>query len=235
MMRAIPIVPVGAGGILAASAIGETIYQSYLAALLNGDRPVCGAIVRELCAAGAGVKDLYLNLFQRSLYQVGELWEGHRISVAVEHLATAITERVMMIVQPQVFGGPARERSIIIACVADEYHQLGAKMVADLAEMHGWRGHFLGANTPIEGLLQMIELHKPDLLGLSLSVYCNLPALLRALDALAGAFPGLPTLVGGQALRPLWGGVAALRGYGDVLPVATLDQLEGELAGHPRV
>jgi MerR family transcriptional regulator, light-induced transcriptional regulator len=210
--------------------IAEATYERYLASLLEGDRPNCSRIVQDSCLAGAGVKDLYLNLFQRSLYQVGDLWEQHRISVAVEHLATAITERVMAIVQPGLFSGAVRERSLIVACVADEYHQLGARMVADLAELHGWRGFFLGANTPIEGLLQMIEQHKPDLLGLSLSIYSNLPGLVRGLDAVHAVFPGLPVMVGGQAMRPRWGGSAALRGYSDVRPVATLGELEQELS-----
>jgi len=214
--------------------ISEATYDHYLDALLQGDRPGCSRIVQDKCTEGAGVKDLYVNLFQRSLYQVGDLWEQHRISVAVEHLATAITERVMTLVQPRVFGGAQRERSVIVACVADEYHQLGGRMVADLAELHGWRGHFLGANTPVDGLLQMIDRHKPDLLGLSLSVYFNLPALLKALDAIHGSFPGLPTLVGGQAFRPRWGGTSALQGYRDVRPVMTLEELERELTAHGR-
>jgi MerR family transcriptional regulator, light-induced transcriptional regulator len=214
--------------------ITESVYEQYLAALLQGDRPGCSQIVQDRSAAGAEVKDLYVNLFQRSLYQVGDLWEQHRVSVAVEHLATAITERVMTLVQPKLFSGAARERSIIVACVADEYHQLGGRMVADLAELHGWRGFFLGANTPLEALLQMIGQQKPDLLGLSLSVYFNLPGLVQALDAVSGTFPGLPIMVGGQAFRPCWGGSSWLRGYSDVRPVVTLEELERELSRDER-
>ena len=215
--------------------ISESTYEQYLGALLHGDRSGCSRIVQDKSREGAEVKDLYVNLFQRSLYQVGDLWEQHRISVAVEHLATAITERVMTIVQPRVFSGAVRERSMVVACVADEYHQLGARMVADLAELHGWRGHFLGANTPIEALLHTLDQQKPDLVGLSLSVYFNLPALVRALDAVTGSFPGLPVLVGGQALRLRWGGTSGLQGYPDVRRVTTLDELEKELSRDERV
>lgn len=209
--------------------ISDALYQQYLAALLQGDRPCCSRIVQERDCAGAQVEDLYVNLFQRSLYQVGDLWEQHRISVAVEHLATAITERLMAVVQPRLFGGALRDRSIVVACVADEFHQLGGMMVADLAELHGWRSHFLGASTPLDTLLQTIDRQKPDLLGLSLSVYANLPALEKAVDAVSGTFPGLPVLVGGQAFRPRWGGITALRGRSGVKPVASLDELEREL------
>lgn len=38
---------------------------------------------------------MYQDLVQRSLYEVGELWERGHVSVATEHLATAITESLL--------------------------------------------------------------------------------------------------------------------------------------------
>jgi len=204
--------------------IDETTYQHYLAALRGGNRMECTKIVQALVSAGTGLKELYIDLFQRAQYQIGELWEQQRISVAVEHLATAITERMLTLVQGQLFSGPARDRTIIIACVADEYHQLGGRMIADYCELLGWRAHFLGANKPLPALLQLIDERRPDLLGLSLSIYFNLPALLSAFDAVVRQYPDLPILVGGQAFR--WGAQAALQPYPDVSYIASLDELE---------
>jgi methanogenic corrinoid protein MtbC1 len=67
--------------------------------------------VQELLAGGFGLKVLYVQVFQRAMYRVGELWEHQRISVAVEHLATAIVERMLALVQAQVFTGPYQYRS----------------------------------------------------------------------------------------------------------------------------
>ena len=210
--------------------IDEATYEQYLAALLAGDRAQCARIVQELVSADTPVKHIYTELFQRSQYRVGELWECQRISVAVEHLATAITERMLTLVYPQVFSGSARDRTIIIACVADEYHQLGGRMIADFCELRGWRSPFLGANTPLPDLLQLIEERRPDLLGLSLSIYFNLPSLLKALDAVSGKYPDLPILVGGQAFR--WGAKAALQPYPNVKYLESLDELEQSLAAY---
>lgn len=85
--------------------IDESTYEQYLAALLGGNRTECARIVQALVSAGTGLKGLYIDLFQRAQYRVGELWEQQRISVAVEHLATAITERMLSLVQGQVLGG----------------------------------------------------------------------------------------------------------------------------------
>jgi methanogenic corrinoid protein MtbC1 len=209
------------------SSIDESTYQQYLAALLEGNRARCSQTLADLLAAGTSLKDLYVNLFQRSLYQIGELWENQRISVAVEHLASAITERMMSLVQARAFGGPARDRTIVIACVADEYHQLGARMIADFCELRGWRGFFLGANTSVPDLLETIAQRRPTLLGLSLSIYLNMPALLKAIDAVSERFAQLPILVGGQALR--WGGLNDLQAYPQVSCITSLDELERKM------
>jgi methanogenic corrinoid protein MtbC1 len=213
-----------------ASKVTEQDYNEYLSRLIAGDRLRCASIVRDLCAAGAGAKDLYLNLFQRALYRIGELWEHDRIPVAVEHLAAAITERLLALVHTQVFSGPSGDRSVIVACVAGELHQLGGRMVTDLFELKGWRGHFLGANTPLADILGLVDARKPDLLGLSLTIYSNLPSLLRVLDAVKGAHPDLPVLVGGQALR--WGGADAVERYRNVTRISAIGELERIMASH---
>jgi MerR family transcriptional regulator, light-induced transcriptional regulator len=70
--------------------IEEGLYQTYLNALLNGRRKECQDMVHQLLKAKVEIKELYTDLFRRSLYTVGELWENNRITVANEHLATAM-------------------------------------------------------------------------------------------------------------------------------------------------
>jgi methanogenic corrinoid protein MtbC1 len=214
------------------TAIDEATYSLYLAALLAGDRETCATTVQALLKAGTELKPLYVELLQRAQYQVGELWEQEKISVAVEHLSTAITQRMLSLIQAQTLQGARRNRSIIVACVADEFHQLGGRMVADFCELRGWRGYFLGANTSIADLLQLIAQHRPDLLGLSLSIYFNLPKLIAALDAVTTNYPKLPILVGGQAFR--WGAQDALQPYPNAAYMESLDALEERMVACER-
>ena len=204
--------------------IPSQIYQDYLTALLSGDRTSCTIIVRDLQSSGLDIRDLFINLFQRSLYDLGELWEHHRISVAVEHLASSITERLMSMVEIDTFSAPHGDHSVIIACIADEYHQIGARMVSDIFELHGWNTHFLGANTPVKDLIAMIHKRKPDLIVVSVSVYFNIPNLLSALTELRTSFPKIPILAGGQAFR--WGGVQLLSRYENIRYISDIIELE---------
>lgn len=207
--------------------ITEKLYQTYLKALLEGDKRECLGIVKTLLDNKIAIRDLYVELFQKSMYKVGDLWELNQISVAREHLVTATTENLLSATYPYLFTGEQTAKKAIISCTANEYHQLGGKMVADIFELHGWDAHFLGANTPSAELVSLIDDIKPDLVGLSLAVYFNLPSLKSALDAVRGDFPNLDILVGGHAFAH--GGTDLLKKYTGTNYLESLSQLEENL------
>lgn len=202
----------------------EVVYDHYLTALLAGSKGECGRLVTNLLDGGIPIRTLYRELLQRAMYQVGELWEHNRISVAKEHLATSVTEFLLTLVYPRLFAVEHCGRKAVVACVANEYHQLGAKMVADIFELNGWDGYFLGANTPVTELLSLLEEKQPDFLALSLSIYFNLPSLLDTLKIVRESFTDLDILVGGQAFR--WGGTASVTNFPRVTLLESIDDLE---------
>jgi methanogenic corrinoid protein MtbC1 len=204
--------------------ITEEKYKNYLQHLLDGQKADCKRIVSTILDTDIEIKELYERLFQRSLYRVGELWEQNRISVAVEHLATSITEGLLHLVYPKIFAAEHHGKKAVVSCVANEYHQVGAKMVADIFELNGWDGYFLGANTPVDDLLQLIDEKSPDMLGLSLSIYFNTARLIEVIEEVRGAYPQLDILVGGQAFR--WGGANIVKAYPRLQYIASLQQLE---------
>ena len=73
-------------------------------------------------------------------------------------------------------------------------------MVADAFELAGWSVQFLGADTPSASLITQVEAGRPDLVGLSVSLVQQLPALKRAVRALRVKF-------GERCPRVLVGGI----------------------------
>ncbi len=179
------------------------IYDGYLVQLLAGNRNGCGRIVSKLLEEGIPLSTLYLELLQRSLYEVGELWERNRISVVRQHGATHVTEYLLALAYPRISFAKPCDGTVVVACIADEYHHVGAKMVADIFELNRWRVHYLGANTAQSDLLSLLEESSPDLLAISLSFSSNLHSLLASLAVVRGTYPELPIVVGGQAFRHL--------------------------------
>jgi methanogenic corrinoid protein MtbC1 len=204
--------------------IEDKIYSDYLDFLLAGRRAECTQIVQSLLENAIDIKLLYMDLFQKSLYEVGRLWETNQISVAREHLATAITEGLLNLVYPTLFMEQKTNKKVVISCAANEFHQIGGKMVADLFEIQGWDAHFLGANTPVDHMLHFIDEVKPELLGLSLSVFSNMPSLIKGIEAVQGDFKNLDIAVGGQAFN--WGGVDMVKKFSNTVCVQSLIELE---------
>jgi methanogenic corrinoid protein MtbC1 len=207
--------------------IDEKVYQRYVAALLAGRRSECREIVEALLAAGVPIRQLYTGLFQRSMYRVGELWETNIITVGNEQLATSITEGLLTLIYPKLFASPRSGKRAVISCSANEYHQIGGKMVADLLELNGWDCAFHGAGTAPDVVLESIQETKPDAAGLSLGILSHLDGLTQMIERMKTDFPQLDLLVGGQAFA--WGGVDVISRYRGVEYISGLDDLERKI------
>lgn len=194
-----------AGGVPADEAEGALAAERrlYLQAVLRGQRDAATGIVVQSHKAGHSVLDLYLKILQPTQYEVGRLWERNTITVAEEHMATAITQSVMARLYPLVpqKEQPCRGRMVLTG-VQGEMHQVGANMVADVVEIHGWEVRFLGTNLPQAGILRVIEEQRPDAVGISATMLFNLPRVRDLIEAVrAQPIPQPRIIVGGAAFR----------------------------------
>lgn len=204
--------------------ISEVIYLEYLSCLLEGDKKKCAAIVVHLLEQKIDLKDLYTNLFQRSLIRIGKLWENCRICIATEHMASSITECMLSYTTPQIMSIPKNSKKAVITCVPKEFHQIGARMVSDIFELNGWNSYFLGANTPCSETFELLDEKKPEVLGLSISMYLNLVRLIDMIDKVKDRYPDMTIIIGGQALEKTKSDI--LHRYKDVHFLSDLTALE---------
>ena len=200
------------------------LVQEYLQNLLIGNRSNCSAIAHQFLNQNHTIQELYEEVFKQALYEVGRLWETNQITVATEHLATAITESILNELFEQIISGKKFNKKVVVACVEGEYHQVGIKMVADVFEIHGWDSFFPGTGMPINALVQYISEIKPDLLAISMSVYFSFANLRNMLEQIRANFPDLQILVGGQAFTRITDDV--IKRLGNVVQLSDLYLLE---------
>lgn len=187
--------------------------HAYLDAAVRGDRQRALAIVEEARRAGLGLSDLYLELFAPVQETIGRLWEENRLSVAQEHLATAVTQAVMnRLYVEEIAPRAAQGPRLIAACVDGERHELGLRMVCDLLELDGWNALWVGASTPLPDLIDLVRREQPRAVALSVSLPAHLPRLQEAALHLRERVTPAPLLVaGGRAFTfvtpdpPRWG------------------------------
>ncbi|MFH1197368.1 MAG: B12-binding domain-containing protein [bacterium] len=180
--------------------IREAVYLDYLNSLLDGDKAACIRIVDNLLEEGEEVKLIYTDLFQKTMYRIGHLWEKNKASVADEHIASQITNYLINYIYPKISVTKKNGKKAIIACVDKEFHELGPRMVSDFFELNGWDSIFLGSSTPNSDVLKMIRDKKPEVVGLSNNFYINISRLWKLIDDIQAEFPDQKIIVGGQAL-----------------------------------
>lgn len=144
----------------------------------------------------------YDRLVQPALEETGRRWELDQLTVADEHLVTALTEQVLSSVGRRRTGGPLA----VVSCTPANEHRIGATMVADALALAGWRPLLLGAKTPFDALEELCLERGAGLVALSVGLNEELHALwerLREVRATLG--DRVPILVGGGALlRGTW-------------------------------
>jgi len=193
----------------------KPLAQQYLDNLLRGNRSVSLSLIMNEIAGGAHVKDIYTNVFQPVQYEIGRLWQTNEISVAQEHYCTAATQLVMSQLYPYLFTGQKKDRRLVTTCVSGELHEMGARMVTDFFEMNGWDTFYLGANMPIEGVVQFLIETKPQCLAISATMTFHVSSveeMIRKIRLDPGVSADLKILVGGYPFKVaagLWESVGA--------------------------
>jgi MerR family transcriptional regulator, light-induced transcriptional regulator len=121
-------------------------WRVYLEALRAGDRRRALVVVDEARTAGLTLSELYLDVFQPALREIGRLWQENEITVAEEHLATAVTQMSMGSLYTDFCLTTSRNgRTLLAACAETERHEVGLRMICDLLELEGWDATYLGA------------------------------------------------------------------------------------------
>lgn len=202
----------------------NSIAHKFANALIEGNHWKCQQMTDEINSDSNDFKFLYENVLKKALYIVGEMWERNQISVAAEHMATAIVESILNRQLLSLGMAENSGKSLLLSCVEHELHQVGIKMVGDVFETRGWKTYYLGANVPVNDLIEFAKLTKPHIIALSLSVYFHLNILDEMILKIRESFPDTPILVGGQGF--LHGGTELLKKFEGVYYLANLTDVE---------
>ncbi|HEX6245495.1 MAG TPA: cobalamin-dependent protein [Polyangiales bacterium] len=171
----------------------------FLERLLAYDRSGALSLVNAALDGGVSVREVYLEVIQRVQHEIGRLWQLNHLSIAHEHYCTAVSQLVLAQLYPRLMHASGGE-PMVATCVADELHELGARMVADFFEMDGWDTTYVGANAPAQDLLHVLRSRKAGLLAVSATMGCHVHAALALIRQVRDArdLRHVKILVGGR-------------------------------------
>ena len=188
------------------AATARRLREDLTAALAAGDKAAAvRAALRVVESGELGVVALYREVLTPLLIETGDGWQRGSVRIWEEHLASATIRTIVEALYPRVLQAkaarPAAGRSVVLACPPEEGHDLGLRMVADRFEMAGWSTYFIGADTPLDELVDAGRRLGVEAVALSLSTHFHKVALRGLVERLRRALPGVRIWLGGPAFR----------------------------------
>jgi len=179
--------------------------QRYLEELLDGRREQAGKAVRQALEGGKSLQEIYLEVFEPSLKELGRLWAEGQVDVAREHFfsESTLTFMAQLLARAETGARRSRGRSCLSLSVCRENHLIGMRMVADLLELDGWTSLFLGGDVCTQHILRALSNTRVELLAVSVTLPEHLGYAAELVRALRSSVPhqDVKVLVGGQALQ----------------------------------
>ena len=139
----------------------EALYE----ALVGGDENAARTVAKKLNDQGLSVVELIDRVLAPALRRVGDDWADGSLSIAEEHRASAMVERILGEVSPNP-RGRRRGTAVAVASPGDE-HVLPSTMAAVALRSANWRVHHLGGNLPDQEVLAFCAANPVDVVVIS--------------------------------------------------------------------
>jgi DNA-binding transcriptional MerR regulator/methylmalonyl-CoA mutase cobalamin-binding subunit len=161
--------------------------ERYLQTALVGRIDEAASILLNADEAGYSLLTLFQDVIAPALVRLGDQWHQGVVTVGQEHEVSELSRDLIAELTARHASPVSWGSSVLAACVADEMHELGLRMVVGLLRQRGIRVHFLGASVSPFFLVESTRMRVPSVVLLSVTLAENRPRLVEAVDALRSA------------------------------------------------
>ena len=171
------------------------------ARMVAGDEAGAWSVVEAALASGLDPADVYLDLLVPALEAVGDGWAARTWTVADEHRATAVAQRLIGRLGPRFARRGRKRGAVVLGAPAGELHGLPSAIVGDLLRGTGFEVLDLGANTPAKSFVDTArQANRLIAIAIAATSTGREGALRTTIRALRRNAISAPVLVGGAAI-----------------------------------
>ncbi len=166
------------------SRLADRLALQYLQKILEGNVAEAIAMVSTAARGELGARAAYTDVLLPAQREVGRLWHAGELSIAEEHMVTSATQRAMSVVVGNAPHQSANGRTVVVAAVSGNVHDVGLRALADMYQLAGWRVVFIGSDVPMQELPTMLAYFEADLLMLGATLATHVPRVEQAIRAI---------------------------------------------------
>jgi len=154
--------------IQAAAASGtnlESLRAAWLEACMDFNESAADQLLNQAFAM-VPLETVCVELLQKGLFEIGEMWYHSAATVQQEHFTSALAHRrldALIAAAPS----PTRPQTVLIGCTPGEQHTFTALLLTLLLRRRGLKVVYLGANVPLQRFDQTVGTVRPQLVILS--------------------------------------------------------------------
>ncbi len=172
----------------------EAARKGWVEACLGLDEPAAEQILDEAFSLHA-VERICLGILTAGLAEIGELWFRRQATVQQEHFASQLATRRLDALL-STCPPPVRRETVLVASPPGEWHTFPLHVVSLLLRRRGYGVVYLGANVPLDRMLETVNAARPGLVILASQHLMSAARLREMAEALTQA--GTPVAYGGR-------------------------------------
>lgn len=147
------------------------------------------------------VESVCIEVLQKGMTEIGDMWYQNRASVQQEHFASALAIRkldALLNASPV----PTRDQTVLVGCPAEEWHTFTPLLLSLLLRRRGLNVLYLGANVPVSQLSETVKNSRVNLVVLIAQLLTSAATLQQT--TLALSWQNIPVAFGGRifSVRP---------------------------------
>lgn len=157
---------------------------------------------------------------------------NENVDIWREHVRTSIIKTIIENLLPYVVAqrdakATPKGKTVAVLCPPEEYHDVGARMAADILTINGYETIFVGANTPFRVFEAGLSSLPIDYIAISISNPYHLVSTRRIIEGIRATNKTVKIVIGGNAVNQLNAKVDVLKANIVVHSLSDLADLEG--------
>ena len=145
------------------------------------------------------IADFFDKILRPVMAKIGKDWETGKLTIATEHVASNIAQTLVKIIMEQSSGTGNKKKVMICVPVGEEHH-IGCDVLETYLTIKGFKVFNMGTSIPTESIMEFINMKKPDIVLISITIQDNILAGQRLAKKIRGQSK-IPILVGGYAMQ----------------------------------
>lgn len=186
----------------------EQIHKEISDAIVDLDKKKAAELTDRIIAEKSNILDAIEKGLKAGIQRVGDLWDEGEFFLPELMMGAKIMQDCLDVLIPHLKGGEERKTlgKVVIATIEGDIHSIGKTIVASMLQAFGFDVYDLGADVPIEKIVEEAISKDADVIGVSALLTTTMIGQKKIVELLKqkGLSDKFKVILGGAPVTSSW-------------------------------